>query len=424
MSVTIGGTTPQLTFADATVQNTAALPLTGGSVSADITVHGLTVGQGSGSVSTNTAVGASALSANTTGANNVGIGYNAGYYNQTGTENTFVGFSANGNGSGGTSGSYNTGVGRAVLNNNYGNYNTAVGDGALQLNTTASYNTAVGYQAGYNETIGASNLYLGYAAGYSNTQGNGNTFVGNAAGYLFNNTSNATTVNTFVGAQAGYSVTTGAKNTIIGGFNGNQGGLDIRTASNYIVLSDGDGNPRGIFDSSGNLLVGATSAVYAGKISVGFSSTGSQGIALIDNTAATGGIYAYFINSAGNVAGSITHNGTTSVNYGSGSDYRLKENITPMINALAKVALLKPCTYTWKSDGSNGQGFIAHELQEICPDAVVGEKDALNENGSIKTQTVDTSFLVATLTSAIQELSTQVTTLQAQVTALQAKVGV
>jgi hypothetical protein len=91
MSVTIGGSTPQLTFADATVQNTAALPLTGGSVSADITVNGLTVGRGAGAVSTNTAVGASALAANTSGAYNTAVGYQAGYYVTTGSKNTILG---------------------------------------------------------------------------------------------------------------------------------------------------------------------------------------------------------------------------------------------------------------------------------------------------------------------------------------------
>jgi hypothetical protein len=53
-------------------------------------------------------------------------------------------------------------------------------------------------------------------------------------------------------------VTTGYNNTILGRYSGNQGGLDIRTANNYIVLSDGSGNPRGIFDGSGNFLVGKT----------------------------------------------------------------------------------------------------------------------------------------------------------------------
>ena len=112
--------------------------------------------------------------------------------------------------------------------------------------------------------------------------------------------------------------------------------------------------------------------------------------------------------------GGITGNGA-GINYSSASDYRLKENVAPMTGALAKVAQLKPCTYTWKFDGSDGQGFIAHELQEVFPDAVTGEKDAVetytdedgNEQTKIKPQGVDTSFLVATLAAAIQELKAE-----------------
>jgi hypothetical protein len=88
-------------------------------------------------------------------------------------------------------------------------------------------------------------VYIGYQAAVNATTGSGNTIIG-----------------PFVSGVGGpgSQMTTGSKNTLIGGFNGNGGGLDIRTADNYIVLSDGDGNPRGIFDSSGNLLVGTTSA--------------------------------------------------------------------------------------------------------------------------------------------------------------------
>jgi hypothetical protein len=103
------------------------------------------------------------------------------------------------------------------------------------------------------------------------------------------------------------------------------------------------------------------------------------------------------------VLGAITQNGASNISYATSSDYRLKENIIPMTGALAKVSALKPVTYTWKEDGSAGQGFIAHELQEVVPNAVVGEKDAVDEEGNPVYQGVDTSFLVATLTAAIQE---------------------
>jgi hypothetical protein len=81
------------------------------------------------------------------------------------------------------------------------------------------------------------------------------------------------------------------------------------------------------------------------------------------------------------------------------------------------VALLKPCTYKWNADGSNGEGFIAHELAEVCPDAVVGIKDAVDEDGNIKSQGIDTSFLVATLTAAIQEQQAIIESLKARLDA-------
>jgi len=117
--------------------------------------------------------------------------------------------------------------------------------------------------------------------------------------------------------------------------------------------------------------------------------------------------------------GSIqTTSGGTS--YNTTSDYRLKENITPMTGALEKVGQLNPVTYNWKVGGS-GQGFIAHELQAVVPDAVTGEKDAVDENDEPKYQMVDTSFLVATLTAAIQEQQALIESLTARITALESK---
>jgi len=163
-----------------------------------------------------------------------------------------------------------------------------------------------------------------------------------------------------------------------------------------------------IAPSGGNLLVGTTSAYQSGKFVVAWNGDGGTGGVVLQNTGTgTGGQYAvqFFYNSTTRV-GSIQTTGTATF-YVTSSDYRLKENVAPMTGALATVAQLKPCTYTWKSTGSAGQGFIAHELQEVVPDCVTGEKDAVNEDGSIKPQGIDTSFLVATLTAAIQELKAE-----------------
>jgi hypothetical protein len=185
------------------------------------------------------------------------------------------------------------------------------------------------------------------------------------------------------------------------------------------VLSDGDGNPRGIFDGSGNLMVGTTSVIQVGKYSCSFAGDVSNGIVLQTTFASTGTDFVRCVNSAGTAIGNITQNGASTVAYNTSSDYRLKNTIATMTGALAKVALLKPCTYKWNADGSDGEGFIAHELQEVCPSAVTGEKDAVNEDGSIKPQGIDTSFLVATLTAAIQEQQAIIESLTARVSALE-----
>jgi hypothetical protein len=92
-----------------------------------------------------------------------------------------------------------------------------------------------------------------------------------------------------------------------------------------------------------------------------------------------------------------------------------------MTGALDVVSALKPVTYTWKVDGSEGQGFIAHELQEVVPDCVSGEKDAVDTEGNPQYQGIDTSFLVATLTAAIQEQQTIINDLKARVETLETK---
>ena len=91
-----------------------------------------------------------------------------------------------------------------------------------------------------------------------------------------------------------------------------------------------------------------------------------------------------------------------------------------MTGALAKVAQLKPCTYTWKESGAAGEGFIAHELAEVCPDAVMGKKDAVDKEGKPIYQGIDTSFLVATLAAAIQEQQTQINDLKSEIAKLNA----
>jgi len=168
--------------------------------------------------------------------------------------------------------------------------------------------------------------------------------------------------------------------------------------------------------SGGTVLLGTTSTSSfdggmranptgtGGSMQVIISTTGGGTPFLLNTTADTNIIN--FYRSSTNV-GTISVS-TTNTAYNTSSDYRLKENIAPMTGALAKVTQLKPCTYTWKANGSAGQGFIAHELQAVVPDSVTGVKDAVDDEGNPVHQGVDTSYLVATLTAAIQELNAKV----------------
>jgi hypothetical protein len=133
------------------------------------------------------------------------------------------------------------------------------------------------------------------------------------------------------------------------------------------------------------------------------------------NRIGSDGVIWYYARGGGNVGNvSVT---STATAYNTSSDYRLKNTIAPMTGALAKVALLKPCTYKWNANGSDGEGFIAHELAEVCPNAVTGEKDAVDADGKIKPQSIDVSFLVATLTAAIQEQQALIQSLKARLDA-------
>ena len=173
--------------------------------------------------------------------------------------------------------------------------------------------------------------------------------------------------------------------------------------------------------SGGNLLVGTTSANPSGATTDGrvvIQATGGGASALVCYTSITTAYNVISIENGNGQVGRIQTN-ASATSYLTSSDYRLKENVIPLTDGLAKVALLKPCTFKWKIDGTDGQGFIAHELQEVCPYAVGGEKDAVNANGEIEPQGIDQSKIVPILTAALKEAIAKIETLESKVAALE-----
>lgn len=166
--------------------------------------------------------------------------------------------------------------------------------------------------------------------------------------------------------------------------------------------------------SGGNLLLGTTTQFGSGKLNVAYVPGATTGISFMPSNDVASPTPLIFLNAAGAAVGYIGTNASVT-SYNSSSDYRLKEKLHPMIGALNRVMQLKPVTYSWKADGSKGEGFIAHELQAVAPLAVTGKKDAVDEKGKPIYQSIDPSKIVGLLTAAMQEQQAQIDALKKQV---------
>jgi len=209
-----------------------------------------------------------------------------------------------------------------------------------------------------------------------------------------------------------------------GGGAGYGGGIGFQTRNSVNVF-----NEAMRIDSSGNLLVGTTS----GANLPGSGTSTEIGVGVVDGVlkasrsqyamqvgvsdTGTGRILMQIFQ-AGTSCGSITVSNSTTTSYNTSSDYRLKEDWVAVADASTRVNALKPVNFAWKADGKRVDGFLAHEVAEVVPEAVTGEKDAVDAKGNPVYQGIDQSKLVPLLTAALQEALARIESLEADVATL------
>jgi hypothetical protein len=170
-------------------------------------------------------------------------------------------------------------------------------------------------------------------------------------------------------------------------------------------------------NSAGQVLISCTSFPSATVKGVGWADNSGTGYFYVSAVNTTGSSsHLQFINPNG-VVGSI-QTSASATTYATSSDYRLKENVTPVTDGITRLQQLKPSRFNFIADpGHTVDGFIAHEAQAVVPECITGTKDEVDDEGNPVYQGIDQSKLVPLLTAALQEAIAKIETLEARLTA-------
>ena len=197
----------------------------------------------------------------------------------------------------------------------------------------------------------------------------------------------------------------------------NEDGIDmdfrVEGDSNSKILV-ADGGDNGVyFGNNGNTTPAQSStATHAFISAIGRMQISASSAACITTNRVNSEGITIELRQAGGVRGSISVAGATAA-FNTSSDYRLKENVDYTWDGTTILKQLKPAKFNWKVDPDNTvHGFIAHEAKAVVPDSVIGEKDAVDDNGDVSPQQIDQSKLVPILVKTVQELEARIKTLE------------
>ncbi len=196
----------------------------------------------------------------------------------------------------------------------------------------------------------------------------------------------------------------------------NINGNEIQATSNQLAFVTGGSAERVRIDSSGNIFYGGRTTTGATTNATAYLDTST----MYKSYQGTGTPHMTFLNGATTV-GTITNNGTNAA-YNTTSDYRKKNVIGNIEDACERVLDLRPLQYEFKDiiNPTRQEGFLAHEVQEVVPQAVTGDKDAVDPVTEAPIlQQLDHSKLVPLLTQALREAIWKIEDLEEKVEELQ-----